>query len=321
MIITADKNRTDNPALDMLRKVSSKYPILLLARSENLDFNPDVLRLIGKPYIIADYIENGWDWDRKETLIVGKNCEKFPNVCQNGWGQLEQFIKDNPPLLYFKRELLAKDKTDKLLPIEYVNLQPLFPTQTKEEFNARPISVFHYWGRSSDSRLMAHAEFWRNAARKGYSVCDNIYYFNNFMQDEVNQPNKWVTMNIPHYNRVEMKHILEINGLSKLSLSLPGAGVKCFRNCGESLCNSVMVMPDDNLSWSYPFVNNVNCIQFPIGNNVTGVEKEWPIIEAIENALKNTTIYEIYIQGLEAAKYYQISNYIKNYLEPIINKA
>lgn len=318
-VIIADIQRTDNPALDMLRKGQFKYPVLLLARSENLSFNKEVLSLKGKPYVIADYIENGWCWDRKETLIVGKNCDKFPDVCQSGWEELSDFIRENPPLIYFKRELLKKDKTDTILPIEYVNLQQLFPAQTQEEFNARPVSVFHYWGRSSDSRLMAHAEFWRNAAKKGYSVCDNIYYFNAFIHDEINQPNKWVTMNIPHHSRVDIKYIMEINGVSKLSLSLPGAGVKCFRNCGESLCNSVMVMPDDNLAWSWPFINGENCIQFPIGDNVTGVDKEWPIIEAIETALKNPNLYDIYLQSLEAAKYYQIDNYLKNYLEPIIN--
>ncbi len=320
-IITADTKRTDNPAYDMLRKGGFKYPVLLLARSENLTFNEEILSLAGKPYIIADYIENGWDWDRKETLIVGKNCDKFADVCQSGWDKLNDFIKENPPLLYFKRELLAKDKTDTVLPIEYVNLQPLFEPQTKDKFDARPISVFHYWGRSSDSRLIAHGEFWKNAARKGYSVCDNIYYFSGFMQDEVNQPNKWVTMNIPHYSRVEIKHILEINGLSKLSLSLPGAGVKCFRNCGESLCNSVMIMPEDNLSWSYPFVHGVNCVQFPIKEDVTSIKNEWDVCEAIETALKRTDLYDIYLKGLETAKYYQIDNYIQNYLEPLINKA
>lgn len=321
MIITADKNRTDNPALDMLRKGNFKYPVLLLARSENLSFNKEVLSLKGKPYIICDYIELGWQWNRKETLIVGTNCDKFPDVCQSGWEELGDFIRDNPPILYFKRELLEKDRTATMIPIEYVNLQPLFPAQSKDEFDKRPLSVFHYWGRSSDSRLMAHAEFWRNAAKKGYSVCDNIYYLNAFMQDEINQPNKWVTMNIPHYSRVEMKYIMEVNGISKLSLSLPGAGVKCFRNCGESLCNSVMIMPEDNLSWSLPFEHGVNCIQFPINGDVTSIKSEWDICGAIETALKRTDLYEIYLKGLDAAKYYQIDNYIKNYLEPLINNA
>lgn len=320
MIITADTQRTDNPAFSMLQKVNSKYPILLLARSENLTFNEDVLSLKGKPYIVVDYIENGWNWNREETLIVGQNCNRFPDVCQRGWDVLNDFIKENPPVLYFKRELLQSDITDTLLPIEYVNLQPIFPAQTKEQFESRPISVFTYWGRSSDSRLMVHGEFWKNAARKGYSVCDNIYYLNAFMEDEKSQPNKWVTMNIPHYSRVDMKHIMEINAVSKLSLSMPGAGVKCFRNCGESLCNSVMVMPEDNLAWSLPFVHGINCIQFPIYDNPMGIEPEWPVIKGIEDALKNPNLYDIYLQGLEAAKWYQIDNYIKNYIEPIINK-
>lgn len=320
MVILADKHRTDNPANDFLKQIKTDIPILLLARSENLTFNEEVLSLNGKKYIIADYIENGWVWDRKETLIVGKNIDKFPDVCQSGWGLLDEFIRENPPALYFKRELLKKDVTDTLLPIEYCNWNNAFPAETKEQFDKRPISVFHYWGRSSDSRLIAHGEFWKNAARKGCTVCDNIYFFNAFMEDEKNNPNKWVSLWMPHYFRVPMSEILKINGMAKLSLSMPGAGVKCFRNCGESLTNSVMIMPEDNLAWSYEFINGKNCIQFPINDDVSGIKNEWDVTGAIEEALKRTDLYEIYLEGLKAADWYRCDNYINNYLLPLINK-
>lgn len=319
MVITADKHRVDVPALEILRKVNTDIPILLISRSEELDFNEEIFSLVGKKYVIADYIEIAWNWDRKETLIIGKNTENFPDVCKSdSWLKLDKFIKENEPYLYFKRELLEKDKTDKILPIEYVNWQPEYPEQTKEEYLSRPIESFHFWGRSHEARLIYHGEVWKNAAKRGYAVCDNIYYFNHFINEETN-PRKWLSFWMPHYSRIDIRDILKINGMAKVSVSLPGAGVKCFRSTGESLVNSVMCLPEDNLAYSYPLIDGQNCIKF-ILSSIDGISKEWKIIECIENALRfPEVLYEIYKKGLKAAKWYQVDNYTQNYLAKHIN--
>lgn len=319
MVITADTQRTDGVIHSLCQRINTTVPILLISRSEQLSFNEEILSLKGKDYVIVDVIENGWNWDRKNTLIVGHNVNEFKGDCQNdAWDRLDEFVRENPPKMYFKRELLKKDVAKRIKPIEFPNWQPLSEPQTKEEFNARPIVLFNYWGRSHEARLMVHGELWKHAARHGYSVCDNVYYINRFFAEDDN-PKKIITLWIPHYQRIDIKELLKINALSKLSLSLPGCGVKCFRSTGESFTNSVLVLPEDNLAYSHDLVDGENCIKFLL-TSINGIDKEWEVMKAVENALQFPEIlYNIYLKGLKAAEWYQVDNYTKKYLEPLIN--
>lgn len=328
MIITADKQRTDTPALEMLRKVNTDVPILLISRSEELDFNEEILSLAGRKYIVADFIEGGWNQEIIETLIVGENALTFDYTRSDEWVRLHEFINQNKPALYLKRELLVKDETDTLKPIEYANWQQDYPLQLREEFESRPIAALNYWGRSHEARLMLHGEIWKQAAQKGYSVCDSIYGFNNFMAEDTN-PIKFITLNIPHYSRIPISEIMKINAMSKLSISLPGSGIKCFRSTGESIVNSICVMPEDNLAYSMPFIHGINCVRF-WAHDITGLKQEWDIVGIIEAALagklltqqlKTPDLYSIYLESKKLADWYQVDNYCKNYLEPLINNA
>lgn len=137
-------------------------------------------------------------------------------------------------------------------------------------------------------------------------ICDNIYYVEGFLKHESN-PKKWVSCQIPHYYRIDISQILGINGMSKLSLSPPGAGRFCFRHA-ESPVNSVMVLFDDEMAWSYPWEHGVNCVKI----------NEFNEVEEIANALR-TDLYKVYLNGVEHIKNYQHSNYINNYLLKEIN--
>lgn len=326
-IITADKSRTDGTFYEFLnRTYTLDIPILLLSRVDELDFNEDVLSLKGGEYVCMDMIENGWAWDRQHTLIVGDNTGLFDFTHNKGWDKLDEFMFENPPLIYFKRELIKgspQTAVHPIYPIEYPIRWDIkvadYPVQTREQFNSRPISLFNYWGRSHEARLIQQANIWRHGARKGYAVCDNIYYLTNFLAEETN-PNKLVTLWIPHYARQDIRTILDINSISKLSLSLPGAGINCFRSA-ESPINSIMLMASDTKVWSFPWVHGENSIQFEIGDNVEGVKIEWPVIETMEDALQREDLYEIYLRGIENAKNYEAESYMKNYIEPLINKA
>jgi len=320
MVITPDLSRTDGVANRLCEMINTTLPILLISRVEEIKFNEQVLSLQGKDYVIVDFIECGWDVEMNDTLIVGKNTDQFKFLYGDGWVRLHDFVKNNPPKVYFKRELLAKDKTDKILPIEYPNWQPDYTLDTREQFNSRPIAMFNYWGRSHESRLMFHGEVWKNAARKGYAVCDNIYYFNSFMADEKN-PMKFITLNIPHYSRIDISELMKINALSKLSVSLPGCGIKCFRSTGESIVNSIVVLPEDDLAYSFPLIDGLNCIKFSRNNDVSGVKNEWGIMNLINHVLgiESDNLYDIYVRSKKVADWYSVNNYIKNYLEPNIN--
>lgn len=316
MIYTADRATTDGVAFNMLSRLNVDIPILLLSRRDELDFNEQVLELEGKEYICVDYIENGWDVEFTETLVVGKNIHKFPFLKGYGWQRLNEFMRTNPPKIYFKRELLEADKTSTVLPIEYPNWQSDYPIQPREFFDARPISALNFWGRSHEGRLMLHGEIWKFAARNGGAVCDNIYYLNSFLEHE-SSPLKLVTLNIEHYSRIDISEIMKINQMSKLSISLPGCGIKCFRSTGESVVNSVMVLPFDDLAYSYPLIHNGNCIMFK-KPSVDGISKEWDVMGAVKEALANQNLYDIYLEGKKIADFYRVDNYI-HFLKTKIN--
>lgn len=311
MIITADRFTTDGSAHAFLLQINTNVPILLVSRVGDYKFNDDILSLKGKKYVLICFVEYGWDWRFEFGHTWGVNTDKVDFLKGDEYKKLDDFIRENPPALTFKRELLLNDVRDNVVPIEYPNYQPSYPVHTKEQFNSRLINCFYYWGRSSEYRVKLHSEIWANSSRNAASICDNIYYFNQYMAEEKSN-NRWVTLNIPHYGRIDILNLLAINGSSKLSVSMPGAGIKCFRSTGESIVNSVAVMKEDKLAWTYPFTHLENCIKF----NEYGEE-----IATIEEALRNDNLYEVYRNSLATAEKYQISNYIENYILPLINKA
>lgn len=308
MIINIDKNRIDGPSYDLFKNVKCDLPILLLSRIEDLEFNEDILSLTGKEYICADFIENGWDWDMNETLIVGVNTEKFNFLIGEGWKRLHEFMAVNKPVLYMKRELLEKDASDEIIPIGYPCWLPAEPLQTKEDFDSRIFQTIFAWGLSHEYRKTMHANIWMYSGNHGYSVCDNVYLISQFLQNEPNNK-KWLTLNIPWYSRLPMNEFIKINGLAKISVSLAGAGRICFRH-SESPVNSVMLMWNDKIKWSIPWEHNVNCIKCNEGEE----------IKAIISALNNPNLYEIYKSGIELVDKYRLERYCKEYIEPIINK-
>ena len=82
----------------------------------------------------------------------------------------------------------------------------------------------------------------------------------------------------------------------------------------EAPYNSVMVLPEDDLAWSYGWVDGFNCIKFSRENDPTGLKNRWKIVEKCEEALKRNDLYEIYLNGKKTIDQYRIDNYVK-YLE------
>lgn len=309
-IITADKNISDGVAYTFLQRINTDLPMLLVSRVDNLDFNEEILTLEGKEYILVDYVELGWDWNRSFGHHWGLNTYKFNEVFKGeGWERIESFITNNPPKITLCRELLMQDVSDKLQPISYPCFLHPEPIQSFDEFNSRPFEVIFGWGLSHEYRKKLHAKIWNKAGKYGYSVCDNIYYIGGFLQYE-QTPRKWLTMNIPHYARIPMNEYIKINGMAKISISLAGAGRSCFRHC-ESPINSVMLMWEDNLAWHKDmWVHGENCLKCEEGNE----------IETINAWLqKPEELYQIYLNGIKTVDFFRLDNYAK-YIESIINK-
>lgn len=311
MIVSIDAEGKYDPVVESLLKyVHTDVPLLPVTRIENYKFNEELYKL--KKYILVDFCEYGWDWDMKATHFFGKNTKtdfaaSFPG---DEWQKFEDFVKAKPPALYFKRELLEQDEDTGIAPINYPCWHPIPPVVSREEFNNRQLQANFVWGLSHEYRKHVHGEIWQHAGKHGYVVCDNVHTLKLFLDKEEN-PRKWLTANVPWYARFEMETIMAINSISKVSISLAGAGRHCFRH-SESPINSIMYMWEDDIVYSYPWVDGFNCIK-----SVQGKEIE-TIVDALNN---NPNLYEIYLQGVETCKKYYAPDYANNYVLPLINKA
>lgn len=303
MPILANKTgETDSAYHTLVKHIKSDVPIVMVSWSENFVFNDALLSL--KEYCLVCFCEYGWDFKITDSHIWGQNT--VDRYYTGDWIKFDNWVKENPFKVLLKRELLKKDVSDKVKPIEYPCISLVYPFQTKEQFDNRSVNVFGYWGRSNENRIRIHAEIWQHAYKNGFQPCDNIYYISKYLIEESGE--KWINIWIPHWARIDMNKLLSINFFSKLSLSWEGAGFKCFRTM-ESPVNSTMVMHKNQFAWSHDW-DETNCILVEDGKE----------IEGIELALKNDRLYSVYLKGVENVNKYRLESYIP-FLENIINNA
>lgn len=320
MTFSAHRNgQLDAPTYNLLKEISIDIPIVPLNNFSNYEFNDELYNL--DKWVLADFLEMGAnDYDRQETLVFGYNSHKFKKAQTEEWKKFDKFVREKPPILTLKREFLAKDSLWRnIYPIDFPCFHSPQPIQTKEEFDARKIELFHFWGHSHEIRRATHGNIFVNSTKRGYGVIDNFYH----IRQGINEYNRvWVTIQVPHYARIPMEQIIFINGNSKLSLSLPGAGAKCFR-MAESPMNSIMVMEEDKMVYAHPWIHGFNCIKIPLSDDmdeIRGVKNQWRVIETIEAALQRDDLYQIYLRGVENCNKYLLENYVKNYLDHLIKQ-
>lgn len=309
MIISPCKSGRIDPVWnDLFKNVNIDIPIVIVTKHEDYVFNDELLKL--DKWILADGVEYGWNFplEKTGTHIWGQRFKHFDFGFNDlEWVKFDDFVAKNPPFIVFKRELMDMPHPDNYYPINYPCWYDIPEIQSKEEFDLRPIKANFVWGLSHEYRKTLHAEIWQRSGEFGYVVCDNISNIVSFIQKEDN-PNKWVTVNSPWYARSDMNIITSVNTLSKISISIAGAGRHCFRH-SESPMASVMFMWDDGIKYSYPWVNNVNCIMSKKGHELNTIMK----------ALDNPNLYEIYKAGVENCRKYHIDTYSKEYIGKIIN--
>jgi len=311
-ILSAYKdNFIDPPVMKImshLQKTDMDFTAVVVTKREGYEFNLELEQIKG-PWVLFDFCEYNWDWDQKETHLFGVNTWDFfdQQMDTAHWISFCEWVRDNPPLIYFKRELLDKDRTEKVLPIEYPCFYPIPQPQSFQDFCARPIDVSYLWGESHPDRVKLHIEMYRNQDFFNYHLLDNALHIEGCFRDvPAGQRQVWLSQKIPHYARYSMEDVLMIGSASKISVSMPGAGVKCFRH-SESPINSVMVKTRDELAWSYPWKSNYNCLCPQDKERIINV------CSAATNDAKKL-LYSIYRNGVENCRNYHIDNYIPNYV-------
>lgn len=307
MVILANKlGHTDGSAHNLLQKLNTDTPIVLVSRTDDFAFNEELLDL--KDYALMDFVELGYDWHREFGHKWGINTDKFSEVFKGEeWKKFDEFVKNHPPKITFQREVLKEDVTDKLIPVVYACFLPAYEVQPESIFNARPVEVFFNWGLSHEYRKTLHGNIWIEAGKHGYSVCDNISHLVPFIQAEKSP--RWVTVNTPYYARFPMETVMQVNQMAKVSISIAGAGRNCFRH-SEAPVNSVMLMWDDNTAWHQEdWVHGINCLKCEQGKEIE---------TAIDWLKKPKELYSIYVKGVETVDKFRFENYVP-YLENIIN--
>lgn len=306
MILHASKNNFSPAELNVIKDVQSPISIVLVTRVSDFIFNEELLSL--KRYVLVNMCEFGWNFAWTYTPIFGQEWH-FDNELFPGeeWKKFNQFVIDKPPVLTFQREIRKQDITNKIKPLSYHCYVPYYEIQTREQFNARPIELAHYWGRSSEERMWFQGNAYLHATKAGIDIVDNLYYLNGTLAE--NKKRIWVTANIPHFARMPIQEILKVCGMSKLGLSMPGCGKRCFRD-SEIPAVSVMVMQDNDVASTFEWEHGINCIKYK-GDNP---------IPAIEEALKRDDLYDIYVNGAKHLNKYR-NPYYTEHIENEINKA
>ena len=131
-----------------------------------------------------------------------------------------------------------------------------------------------------------------------------------------------------------MNDILHAQSMSKISVSLNGCGVKCFRH-SESPVNSLMALQDNVLEWTYPWTEENSILLPPKRHSSSNILPgqlnsdltEWENLDTVLSIrmlirlLNNPRhIYSKYVLGVENCRKYLLKNYIP-YLKSIIENS
>lgn len=279
--------------------------VVPISMFHDFTFNSELFK-ITQPIVIIDFLEYEWCWDEPDTHLLGRNTSLW--LPSGDWEQLHNWAASKNVIMYFKRELLRIDVSDRVKPIEWACYLPGGHLHGKDEFNNRKLEVFNAWGYSNPVRPSLHADIFRGINTHGIGVISEFAHYDKFFQHEKSRA--WMSVFVPHYVRREMHELMHYQENAKLTVSLPGAGQKCFRST-EAPVSSIMAMQEDNRAWSYPWEHGVNCIRMPAGHE----------FEALEAATHRDDLFDIYIGSLGTIDKYRGPRYVNEYVMPLIESA
>lgn len=263
-----------------------EYIFLILTNYWDWEIDPaefEKLQKSSKPIVVFDYWEIGWDKDASGL--------PFP----------ELNLFHDRVVAYFKRELKQND-TRGWHPIDFYNNWEWRIPYTLEQFNARPIEILMIWGLSNPIRPAVHGTLMAACHENGWTYVGHESHIKHESGKKV------VLLHKPHYDRLPETDMYRLQSMAKITISLPGAGIKCFRHL-ESPLNSVMAMPVNNLVWQAGW-DQTNSIQ---------VDGEWP--HTLKQELDNPeALYQKYLSGTKRAHECKPENVWKTHILPLLSR-
>jgi hypothetical protein len=288
--------------------------VVPITRVDRFRFNEELRRRVErKPWCAVEFSEFFWSEPFEVSHIWGRNMLEFPWYQQNpDWQKLDQLFRDKPPVMTWQRELLQKDVTPLLQPMEWLSLDEVERPQSKDEFYSRPIGVLHTWGRSHEARVQLHGDIFKGSSHFGYDAVGQYDYLDEYVKRGMPM---WGAIHVPDTKRAPMSTFYHWARRSKLVTSWPGCGFKCVRH-GEAPNASIMVLPANPLAWTYPWVHGENACVVDIG---TGVETlDHNAVPELYEFLKRDDLHEIYRSGLETAAKYRPDHFYPHHWIPTL---
>jgi hypothetical protein len=274
---------------------------------------------------------------RKLPVIIFDHQETFPMdfifgasllSIESHYAVIQSFIPNELTIkAYFKRELssgwLLKGNYSgydfPIYPIDWT-LQATAPAKvdTREEYNTRPIDILFSWGYSNESRPRLMGELLRQAGRFNAHFCLTEQDVDVALQE--GRERIFVLLFTPHYRRIHINKLMGWQADAKVSISLFGAGKKCFRHA-EASYNCVMAHENPaSVQWSHPWISGQNCIglDYVYGEDAdeSGVLQLYEWLRVNQGSL-----YDIYLKGVENNRRYHNTTYAREYLWPKIQEA
>lgn len=283
------------------RMVDGDYATIVLAYTPEgfvFDFNAaDALE--GKPIVVLDLQEYGWNTSYKNDVLWGRNMAVDQALYPYAdWLPLHQWLFENDDhiICYFKRELTPEVASlDTKFPVHPVDLispnRPNYPVVEKHEFLARPFDLMHIWGHSHEDRVELDKRI--NASElPGINASRNIHFS----------------------NRESLRSILDFQQSYKLSASLPGCGVKTFRH-SESCSGCVPIVADVGMSYSVPWTLD-NAAILPTVDGRINFDVAIPYLKKL---IQNPElIWNKYEAAQESARQLDINYYVENHVNKYI---
>jgi len=271
----------------------------------------DLFVRLGKPIIMHNdggayplawktNIDGSYIWNELAGLI-----KVFFSVECYGWHR-----KDMPPKInYVPFDFVGYTE----MGVRFIQAPPL---QTKDEFLRRQIDT-HF--------------------------CMNVYPPSRDLLWEVVNSASWNTFNLntnptyrPFRDRISGEEMLGGLRNSKIGFAPDGATAKTERHLFVP-ANTVMMKQEDSVEFTYPWVDGENCLEMVHdfqhgyerekeqeygvnGHNLRILNKQKTREKIIEWLNKPNELYEIYCNGHENAKKYELANYFKNHIGKTIKE-
>jgi hypothetical protein len=217
-----------------------------------------------------------------------------PHAPSEEYDKFWAWVKENPPILTFRRELDKRSVSPVVKPIEWACY--LTPPERSEhaQYDARPIDVLFLWGYSHAQRPKLHGDIFREGLTKyGINVIDQW--------DKWNGKKCWLTIYAPYWKRIPMPEIIGLMQQAKITVAMPGNGKKTFRHA--ECVGTLMAMQRDSLAWAYPWDDT----------NSIGLVQEMDFYSLLK-ATERTDLYDIYNSCCVNMSKYSAETYTRDYV-------